>query len=137
MPEKPTPVTVEISTYKVQVKYYQRAVLKNAKVVETLVDEEVEIAMLARTSAAHTALATRLVKYSGSNDIEEVAKIAKDFVRILVVNDKVRDALAADIMACIDIFLSNPAQNDIERFLSGWGFVEKIVAGTPNPSSEE
>lgn len=122
--------SVEIKNYTVPVRYFSRVVLKGGKVVEKEVSEEIEIGMLARTSAAHTRFATELVK-TGTGDIEADAKIAVKFASLMIVNDKTRDAIVKDEMSCLDLFLSDPVQKDIERFLSTWGIVQRMAANAP------
>lgn len=137
MSEINTTNSVEIKNYTVPVRYFTRAILKGGKVVEKEVAEEVEIGMLARTSASHTKFATEFMKVGAGNDIEADAKIAVKFASLMIVDDKKREAIVKDEMACLDIFLSEPVQKDIERFLSTWGIVQRMTSNAPEEDKSQ
>lgn len=122
--------SVEIKNYTVPVRYFSRVVLKGGKVVEKEVSEDIEIGMLARTSSAHTKFAAELLQ-AGGGDADLQGKVAVKFASMMIVNDKTRDAIVKDEMACLDIFWSEPVQKDIERFLSTWGIVQRMLSNTP------
>lgn len=122
--------SVEIKNYTVPVRYFSRVVLKGGKVVEKEVAEEIEIGMLARTSSAHTKFATELLQ-AGGGDAELQGKVAVKFASLMIVDDKKREVIVKDEMACLDLFWSNPVQEDIERFLSTWGIVQRMLSNAP------
>lgn len=126
---------VEIKNYTVPVRYFTKSVLKGGRYVEKEVSEDIEIGMLARTSAAHTKFASELLQ-SGGGDAEHQGQIAVKFASMMIVDDKKRDAITKDQMACLDIFWSEPVQNDIERFLSTWGIVQRMLRDAPEPTEE-
>ena len=104
--------------------------------VETVeVEEDVEVGMLSRTSAAHTNFATQLLMHGASGDLEQLAPIATKFCEMMIVDDKQRKAIVNDAMACIDLYGSDPVQKDIERFLSRWGVVMGLLGTAENPAS--
>lgn len=131
MSEINTAKSVEIKNYTVPVRYFTRVVLKGGKVVEKEVSEDIEIGMLARTSSAHTKFAAELLKAGDGGDVELQGKVAVKFASMMIVNDKTRDAIVKDEMACLDIFWSEPVQKDIERFLSTWGIVQRVLSNAP------
>lgn len=132
--------TVEIKNYTVPVRYFTRAVLKGGRVVEQEVEEEIEVGMLSRTSVAHTKFANKLLSAGSGND-EIAGEVAMEFATKMIVDDKTREAITKDQMACLDLFWSDPVQKDIERFLSTWGVVQRILRNAPKdteyPSTTE
>lgn len=117
-----------IKNYSVRLKYFVQSVGKNAQVVERELEEDVELCMLARTSPAHTAFATKLLMNGGDPDLEVLCGVAKRLCELIIVNEKQRNAILNDSMACLDLYSDEAVQKDIERFLSGWGVVRKLGA---------
>lgn len=122
--------TVEIKNYTVPVRYFTRAVLKGGRVVEQEVEEEIEVGMLSRTSVAHTKFAGELLQ-GGMGDPTVSGAVAVKFASMMIIDDKKRAAISQDQMACLDLFWSDPVQKDIERFLSTWGIVERMISNAP------
>ena len=54
---------------------------------------------------------------------------------MMIVDDKQRKAIVNDVMACIDLYGSDPVQKDIERFLPRWGVVMGLLGTAENPAS--
>lgn len=124
-----------IQNYTVRLRYFKRSVAPKAQVIEQEVEEDVEVGMLSRTSAAHTNFATQLLMHGASGDLEQLAPIATKFCEMMIVDDKQRNAIVNDVMACIDLYGSDPVQKDIERFLSRWGVVMGLLGTAENPAS--
>lgn len=124
-----------IQNYTVRLRYFKRSVAPKAQVIEQEVEEDVEVGMLSRTSAAHTNFATQLLMHGTSGDLEQLAPIATKFCEMMIVDDKQRKAIVNDVMACIDLYGSDPVQKDIERFLSRWGVVMGLLGTAENPAS--
>lgn len=124
-----------IQNYTVRLRYFKRSVAPKAQVIEQEVEEDVEVGMLSRTSAAHTNFATQLLMHGASGDLEQLAPIATKFCEMMIVDDKQRKAIVNDVMACIDLYGSDPVQKDIERFLSRWGVVMGLIGTAENPAS--
>ena len=124
-----------IQNYTVRLRYFKRSVAPKAQVIEQEVEEDVEVGMLSRTSAAHTNFATQLLMHGASGDLEQLAPIATKFCEMMIVYDKQRKAIVNDAMACIDLYGSDPVQKDIERFLSRWGVVMGLLGTAENPAS--
>ena len=128
-----------IKDYTVHVQYYQRVIKAKGIIEEVLKDEDIAVGMLARTSIEHTRFGTRLMQDGGTTDSEVLTDLAKKFVQLMVVDEKVQADLLNDAMACIDIYLSEPVQQDIERFLSSWGSVRRMInaeSHEPTPTNE-
>ena len=68
-----------IQNYTVRLRYFKRSVAPKAQVIEQEVEEDVEVGMLSRTSAAHTNFATQLLMHGASNDLEQLAPVATKF----------------------------------------------------------
>lgn len=68
-----------IQNYTVRLRYFKRSVAPKAQVIEQEVEEDVEVGMLSRTSAAHTNFATQLLMHGASGDLEQLAPIATKF----------------------------------------------------------
>lgn len=109
----------QIGTYVVPTSYCETST-QNGVIIETLTETEVELQMLRRSSVAHTQFATKLFDSSVNPSMEEVEPIAKRFVELTVVDDKIRANILKDSMACLDIYFSVEAQKDIDRFLATW-----------------
>lgn len=124
-----------IQNYTVRLRYFKRSVAPKAQVIEQEVEEDVEVGMLSRTSAAHTNFATQLLMHGASGDLEQLAPIATKFCEMMIVDDKQRKAIVNDVMSCIDLYGSEPVQKDIERFLSRWGVVMGLLGTAENPAS--
>ena len=124
-----------IQNYTVRLRYFKRSVAPKAQVIEQEGEEDVEVGMLSRTSAAHTNFATQLLMHGASGDLEQLAPIATKFCEMMIVDDKQRKAIVNDAMACIDLYGSDPVQKDIERFLSRWGVVMGLLGTAENPAS--
>ena len=124
-----------IQNYTVRLRYFKRSVAPKAQVIEQEVEEDVEVGMLSRTSAAHTNFATQLLMHGASGDLEQLAPIATKFCEMMIVDDKQRKAIVNDVMACIDLYGSDLVQKDIERFLSRWGVVMGLLGTAENPAS--
>jgi hypothetical protein len=124
-----------IQNYTVRLRYFKRSVAPKAQVIEQEVEEDVEVGMLSRTSAAHTNFATQLLMHGASGDLEQLAPIATKFCEMMIVDDKQRNAIVNDVMACIDLYGSDLVQKDIERFLSRWGVVMGLLGTAENPAS--
>lgn len=124
-----------IQNYTVRLRYFKRSVAPKAQVIEQEVEEDVEVGMLSRTSAAHTNFATQLLMHGASGDLEQLAPIATKFCEMMIVDDKQRNAIVNDVMACIDLYGSELVQKDIERFLSRWGVVMGLLGAAENPAS--
>lgn len=124
-----------IQNYTVRLRYFKRSVAPKAQVIEQEVEEDVEVGMLSRTSAAHTNFATQLLMHGASGDLEQLAPIATKFCEMMIVDDKQRKAIVNDVMACIDLYGSDPVQKDIERFLSRWGVVMGLLGTAESPAS--
>ena len=77
----------------------------------------------------------KLLMHGASGDLEQLAPIATKFCEMMIVDDKQRKAIVNDVMACIDLYGSDPVQKDIERFLSRWGVVMGLLGTAENPAS--
>lgn len=123
----PTTGRQVISTYKVNLTYYQNIINADAEMEEYPVSEPVEIKMLCRSNRAHTQFAMKLFNVIGTTDMEVVSPLAEEFAQIAIVDESVRKAVSADTMACFDLYYSEAVQKDIERFFEGWGVIKRIV----------
>ncbi|MEG0899028.1 MAG: hypothetical protein RSF40_04875 [Oscillospiraceae bacterium] len=115
-----------IKTYKVQLTYFKRTVGADAQIFEEEVKDNVEVTMLARTSVAHTSLATDLIQYGGSSDLSQITPIASRMAKTLICDTKIAECISSDDMCCIDFFYAKEVQEDIERFLSNWDFLKRM-----------
>lgn len=126
-----------IQNYTVRLRYFKRSVAPKAQVIEQEVEEDVEVGMLSRTSAAHTNFATQLLMHGASGDLEQLAPIATKFCEMMIVDDKQRKAIVNDVMACIDLYGSDPVQKDIERFFIALGCGDGASRNRREPSLHE
>ena len=125
----------QIKNYRVHMTYFTRFIKKGAEVEEREIEDDIEIAMLSRVSPAHTQFAATLLDAMGEMSIENVLPSAKRFAEMMIVDDKIRNAIINDSMACIDLFYSDAVQKDIERFLEPWGVVKRLKAAGDVPTS--
>ena len=117
----------ELKNHTVHLRYFKQVVGKNAQVVEREVEEDVEVAMLARTSRAHSDFGPMLLERGATGALSDISPVARRFCEMLVVDEKQRADILNDTMACLDLYGSKEAQQDIERFLSRWGVVEQVI----------
>lgn len=127
--------TTTLKNYTVRLRYFKRGVGPKAQVVEQEVEEDVEVGMLSRTSAAHTNFATQLLMRGAAPDLEQIAPVAVRFCEMMIADENQRKAIVSDTMACIDLYSSEPVQKDIERFLSRWGVVMGLLGQVDSPAS--
>lgn len=131
------PVRIKIGTYKIEISYFKREILEGAEVIEQEIVEDVEIAMLARTSAAHTEFGVKLLENGADPAFDSQLPIAKRFCELMIVDKSQREMILNDSMACEEIFFSPEVQKDVERFLSGWGVFKKLVAPQMSENKNE
>ena len=115
-----------LKTYKVSLSYVQNFVDDNAMSVEQLVTTDVELRMLSRAKREHTHFGVLFLGSIDKQGFEDVAPIAVKYAELAIVDDKQRSLITRDEMACYDLFFKKEVQDDISRFLTGWGVLEQM-----------
>lgn len=107
-------------TYTIKATYMALRPNKNGIMEETEIKTDVELSKLMRTSKTHTQFGMMLMR--DKDDILKILDLGVEFIKIACFNDKIREELIQDSIACLNILMSKEVQEDIERFFGTWGY---------------
>lgn len=112
-------------TYVVKASYYVMDIDDKGRSIETkMPDQNIRLYKLMRRNVRHSALAKKvLMGVDASNENE----LAVEFIECCVVDEKVKENLTGDILACVEIFLNKIVLEDFNRFFEDWDFYRKLV----------
>lgn len=116
-----------IKNYKVSLSYVQNFVDENAMSAEQIVTKEVELRMLSRAKSEDTHFAVQFLASADKQGFDEIAPIAVRFAELAIVDEKQRNSIIHDEMACYDLFFKAEVQDDLQRFLAGWGVWKQML----------
>lgn len=113
-------------TYKVMVSYCVRDFEKDGVTpIERMVkDAEIEVVRLQRLNLVHSQLALKSMERLEDDPIK-VLERAQEFAASCVFDDKVRDELTKDPLACMALYFDPKVQEDFEDFFGNWDFLKK------------
>lgn len=98
-------------------------------------EADVEILHLQRTNPAHMAVALKILE--GYKHLDQLGTLSVEFCKCVIKDDKLRESIVKDMGCCLDIFHSEAVAEDIENFLSGLGFVQRMIRKAENLSWKE
>lgn len=108
--------------YELPVKYYVKEPNPaGGGLIEALKEAVVKVLYLQRTNAAHSRLAFKIM--GAGADFEKLPDIAREFV-LATVDDKIKEDIAKDTVACVNLYFNVKVKEDIDAFLSSLDFVE-------------
>lgn len=88
---------------------------------------------LQRRNIEHSKLSMSILSREESEQ-KGVIGLAMDFIKACCVDDKVREDLLGDALACVEIFQSEPVSEDFRRFFGTWEFLKALPK---NPSGKK
>lgn len=122
-------------TYTVKTSYFSWVPDVEGNMTEKPTEADVEILHLQRTNPAHMAVALKLLE--GYEHLDQLGTLSVEFCKCVIKDDKLRESIVKDMGCCLDIFQSEAVAEDIENFLSGLGFVQKMIRKAENLSRKE
>ena len=88
---------------------------------------------LQRRNIEHSKLSMSILSREESEQ-KGVIGLAMDFIKACCVDDKVREDLLGDALACVEIFQSEPVSEDFRRCFGTWEFLKALPK---NPSGKK
>lgn len=122
-------------TYTVKTSYFSWVPDVEGNMTEKPTEVDVEILHLQRTNPAHMAVALKLLE--GYEHLDQLGTLSVEFCKCVIKDDKLRESIVKDMGCCLDILQSEAVVEDIENFLSGLGFVQKMIRKAENLSWKE
>lgn len=79
--------------------------------------QNLELFKLHRTNISHSKFAFNLSS-RGNEDLQAIMEDAVKYVKLCVVDPKLRDEISNDAFACVSLFRSDEVQNDLNDFFT-------------------
>ena len=120
--------------YTVTASYFVPSFNKDGHMIEEeKKNQNIALWRLQRRNIEHSKLSMSILSREESKQ-KGVIGLAMDFIKACCVDDKVREDLLGDALACVEIFQSEPVSEDFRRFFGTWEFLKALPK---NPSGKK